>query len=137
MARRTETQAQRTSQQLALLDELKNVAVQLGFEVREETLLREVGYHVRSGSCRVRENRVIFLDRHLPPSAHIDVLAEELAKQPLEDLYLSPAARRLLESAAPMQAAPAEAAPSPAASSDSPATASPSAPDTKPERTTG
>ncbi len=35
-----------------------------GVRVREETLLREVGYRVRSGSCRVRGEEVIFLDRH-------------------------------------------------------------------------
>jgi hypothetical protein len=84
-------------EQLALLDELKNAAMRLGFEVREEKLLREVGYRVRSGSCRVRETQVILLDRDLPPSAQIDVLVEELARRPLDDVYLSPAARRLLD----------------------------------------
>jgi len=84
----------------ALVDELKTVATRLGFEVREEKLLREVGYRVRSGSCRVRETRVILLDRGLPPQAQIDILAEELAGQPLDDIYLSPAARRLLDRAA-------------------------------------
>jgi hypothetical protein len=89
----------------AVLEELKNVATQLGFEVREEKLLREVGYRVRSGSCRVRQTRVIFLDRALPPSAQIDVLVEELAHRPLDDVYVSPAARRLLERAASEPAA--------------------------------
>jgi hypothetical protein len=87
--------------QLALLDELKSVAARLGFEVREERLLREVGYRVRSGSCRVHDTRLILLDRGLPPDAQIDVLVEELAGRPLDDVYLSPAARRLLERAAP------------------------------------
>jgi hypothetical protein len=91
--------------QQALLEELKEVAARLGFEVREEKLLREVGYHVRSGSCRVRETRVILLDRDLSPAAQIDVLAGELAGCPLDDLYLSPAARRMLERA-PAPAAP-------------------------------
>jgi hypothetical protein len=116
VARQSEKQAQRASQQLTLLEELKTVAGRLGFEVREEKLLREVGYHVRSGSCRVRESHVILLDRNLPVTGQIDVLAEELAKHPLDGIYLSPAARQLLETAAPCEKAPgasaAQAAPS-------------------------
>ena len=99
VARQIDKQA-RAGEQLALLEELKAVATRLGFEVREERLLREVGYRVRSGSCRVRETNVILLDRGLPPSAQIDVLVEELAGRPLDEVYLSPAARRLLETAA-------------------------------------
>ena len=89
-----------------MLEELKNVATQLGFEVREEKLLREVGYRVRSGSCRVRQTDVILLDRDLPLSAQIDVLVEELARRPLDDVYVSPVARRLLERAAAERTAP-------------------------------
>ena len=88
------------SAELALLEELKTAAVKLGLHVREERLLREVGYHVRSGRCRVQETEIIFLDRGQPASAHIDVLVEELAGRSLEDIYLSPAARALLERAA-------------------------------------
>jgi hypothetical protein len=89
----------RAADQHALLDELKALATRLGFQVRQEKLLRDVGYHVRSGSCRVRDLRVILLDRSLPPGAQIDILVEELATEPLDTLYLSPAARRLLERA--------------------------------------
>jgi len=93
----------------ALLDELKSVAQQLGIEVREERLLREIGYRVRSGSCRVHERNLILLDRGLPVAAQIDILAGELAARPLDAVYLSPAARRLLEGAAPEAArAPSE-----------------------------
>lgn len=93
--------AAQTAEQLALLDELKNAATRLGFEVREEKLLREVGYRVRSGSCRVGESQLILLDRDLPVSAQIDILVDELAGRPLDEVYLSPAARRLLERTAP------------------------------------
>ena len=68
--------------------------------MREERLLREVGYHVRSGSCRVREEQFVFLDRGLSVAAQIDVLVEELAGHPLDSIYLSPAARSLMERAA-------------------------------------
>ncbi len=95
--------------QQAVLDELKQLAGQLGIEVREERLLREIGYRVRSGSCRVREKNLILLDRGLPLETQIEILVGELAERPLDSVYLSPAARRLLEGAAPEAArAPSE-----------------------------
>jgi len=109
VARPTEKYARSAGEQLALLEELKGAATRLGFEVREEKLLREVGYRVRSGSCRVREKHVILLDRGLSPSAQIDILVDELAGRPLENVYLSPAARHLLERAPASPADPAEA----------------------------
>lgn len=93
--------ARPNAREQALLDELKEVAERLGFEVREERLLREVGYRVRSGSCRVHEKNLILLERGLSPSAQIDILASELSSRPLDTVYLSPAARRLLEGATP------------------------------------
>jgi hypothetical protein len=106
MARQTDQPNRGAGEQLQLLDELKALATQLGFEVREERLLREVGYRVRSGSCRVRQTQVILLDRGLPPSAQIDILIEELSGQRIDDVYVSPAARRLLERAAPVHNGP-------------------------------
>ena len=105
VARQADKQSRGAGEQLALLEELKTVAARLGFEVREEKLLREVGYRVRSGSCRVHEAHVIFLDRGLPTSTHIDILVDELAGRPLDDVYVSPAARRLLDRATRLSAA--------------------------------
>lgn len=86
--------------QVALLDELKAAAEKVGLRVREEHLLREVGYRVRSGRCRLRDDELLLLDRALPASAQIEVLVDELANRPLGDVYLSPAARLLVERAA-------------------------------------
>ena len=91
------TAGRREAAELALLEELKTAAEKLGLRVREERLLREVGYRVRSGSCRLGDHRIIFLDRDLPVSAQIDVLADELAGRPIDSIYLSPAARALIE----------------------------------------
>jgi hypothetical protein len=81
----------------ALCEELKELARRLGVRVREEVLLREVGYHVRSGGCRVRGEDVIFLDRHLPPADRVQILVEQLSGRDLETHYLTPELRRLLE----------------------------------------
>ena len=73
------------------------MAVRLGVQVREEQLLREVGYRVRSGLCRVHGEEVIFVDRTLPPEERVQVLLDGLAGRDVETLYLSPVLRRLLE----------------------------------------
>ena len=80
-----------------LVAELEELAKRCGIEVRHEKLLREVGYRARSGSCRVREKNLVILDRALAPSGQLEVLAEALRDQDLENFYLSPAARRLLQ----------------------------------------
>ncbi len=81
---------------LRVLDELIEAAKRCGFEVRQEKLLREVGYRARGGSCRVRERDLVILDRDQAPADQIDVLADALRERDLESLYLSPAARRAI-----------------------------------------
>lgn len=80
----------------AVLEELKELAGRLGLEVREERLLREIGYQVRSGSCRVRERNILFLDRDQPPAHRMEVLLEELSRHDLGEVYVSPELRRIL-----------------------------------------
>ena len=89
--------SKRGERERLLLDELKAVALTLGIRVREERLLRDVGYRVRSGACRLRESDLVLLDRGLSTSAQIDVLVEVLSGRAVDTVYLSPAARRLLE----------------------------------------
>jgi hypothetical protein len=56
-----------------------------------------VGYRVRSGACRLRQSDMVLLERGLPLSVQIEILADVLADRAVETVYLSPAARRLLE----------------------------------------
>jgi len=81
----------------ALCEELKELAAKLGLRVREEILLREVGYRVRSGVCRVHDENVLFLDRHLQAGERLEVLLGALEGRDIESHYVSPALRRLLE----------------------------------------
>jgi len=85
-----------TGKGTALLQELKTLAGQLGIRVREEKLLREVGYHVRGGGCRVHGQEMVFLDRDLPLAERIEVLLDELSRRELRADILSPPLRRLL-----------------------------------------
>src|SRR5262245_64379232 len=81
----------------ALCEELKELATKLGLRVREEILLREVGYRVRSGVCRVRDENVLFLDRHLLPGERLEVLLGALEGGDIESQYVSPALRSTRE----------------------------------------
>jgi hypothetical protein len=85
----------------AMLEELKSAARVLGFEVREEELLREVGYRARSGACRVGATRVILLDRRASGEDRVEALCGALAGQDLERVFLSPALRARLGGRAP------------------------------------
>ncbi|MGH7860516.1 MAG: hypothetical protein ACREQY_24560 [Candidatus Binatia bacterium] len=80
----------------AVFEELKELATRLGLEVREEKLLREVGYQVRSGTCRVRDQNLILIDRDLPIPSRLEVLIEVLSGRDLGEVYVSPELRRVL-----------------------------------------
>ena len=64
----------------AKLHELIEFAQRLEIEVRTEKLLREVGYHAVSGSCRLGEKKLIILDRDLPVRDQVDLLADEIRR---------------------------------------------------------
>ncbi len=84
---------------LRLADELSEAAKRLGLEVRREKILREVGYRARGGACRFRDRNLIILDHEMAPAEQLEILAEALRGRDLDALYLSPAARRLVEAA--------------------------------------
>lgn len=80
-----------------LLEELVEVAKRAGLKVRREKLLREVGYRARGGACRLREQDLVIIDRDQPPQEQLEIIAEALKGRDLESMYLSPAARRIIQ----------------------------------------
>jgi hypothetical protein len=60
------------------LRDLISAARQNNIEVRAEKLLREVGYRVRSGRCRVKGRDLILIDRDAPLSDQVEFLAAAL-----------------------------------------------------------
>jgi hypothetical protein len=81
----------------AMVEELAQAAERVGLQVRRERLMREVGYRARGGACRLREKDLLIIDSAQPPAEQLEVLLEALRTRDLETLYLSPAARRLLQ----------------------------------------
>jgi len=86
----------RAARLAALIAELENAVEAIGIKVRRERLMREVGYHVRSGLCRVEGEEVLFLDHDLSPDDEIELLAVLLSERDLSAVEMSPEARRLL-----------------------------------------
>ena len=92
-----EMSEQKESRVLKLIDELCEAAQRVGLVVRREKILREVGYRARGGACRLREKDLIIIDRDQAPADQLEILAEALRARDLESLYLSPAARRVVQ----------------------------------------
>ena len=88
---------QKESRMLKLVDELCEAAERVGLVVRREKILREIGYHARGGACRLREKNLVIIDRDMAPAEQLEVLADALRSRDLESLYLSPAARQVVQ----------------------------------------
>lgn len=73
--------AQPKNRQEARLQDLIVRAKAMNVQVRKEKLLREAGYRVHSGRCRVNGQDVILIDRDVPIGDQIEFLASELAER--------------------------------------------------------
>lgn len=74
-----------------IIDELKQAAYQLGYEVRVEK------GNFRGGQCSVVGESIIMLNKRHLPETQLAVLAEALRDAPLDTIYLKPAVREALE----------------------------------------
>jgi hypothetical protein len=88
---------QNNSRTERVLDELIEAAERVGLKVRRERIMREVGYRARGGVCRLRNDDMVILDRDQPPNEQLEIVAEALKSRDLEAVYLSPAARKILQ----------------------------------------
>ena len=79
-----------------LLQRLKELAEKAGVTVREERLVREVGYHVHSGACRLHGQDVLLLDTGAAVAERIDALLDFFAGRDLEGVYVEPDLRRMI-----------------------------------------
>jgi len=79
-----------------LIDELRTAAESIGIRVRRERLLREVGYHVRSGLCRVDDQEILLVESELSPDVQVDLLLGALMGRDLSGIPLSDEALQLI-----------------------------------------
>ena len=78
-----------------LLQHLENIAVQLAIEVRYESLSDEE-ISVHSGGCRLQGQNLIIIDIRFSSVERAQILARELSRYDLEDLYLLPRVREFI-----------------------------------------
>ncbi|QTA80422.1 Uncharacterized protein dnl_27250 [Desulfonema limicola] len=76
--------------------ELKNLADKLSITVIEKNF-RNTGIKVKSGLCKVKDKDFFYMDKHISVYKKNQILAECLAKMPLEDIYIVPFIREFLE----------------------------------------
>ena len=79
-----------------LLGDLEETASKAGVTLRYERLAQGP-VRSTSGSCRVRDERLIIIDSRLGPSERVDALSEELARFDLDEIFIPPAVRDILE----------------------------------------
>jgi len=81
---------------LLLVQRLRELVERVGVTVREERLVREVGYHVRSGACRLHGQDVLLLDTGAAASDRVEALLDFLSQRDLSGVYIEPELRRMV-----------------------------------------
>lgn len=76
IAHMARTPSKKETSQERLFQELRIFAEQYGIRVRCEKLSRDLGYRVRSGVCTVNGRKWVIVDRTLPASDRLDLLAD-------------------------------------------------------------
>ncbi|HZR85053.1 MAG TPA: hypothetical protein VFD92_28415 [Candidatus Binatia bacterium] len=93
----------------ALAKELCELAERVGIHVRQERLLREVGYHTKSGLVWLDGAEILLLDHELAPDQKVELLTGVLGERDLAGVELSDDARQALAAPARRQRPPARA----------------------------
>lgn len=75
----------------ALLDEMKEICEQLGYTVRFER------GDFTGGHCVLHEEKLIVINKRSAIERKLSVLAEFLANEDIEGVYLKPAVREFLD----------------------------------------
>lgn len=75
---------------------LKELAEKLNITVSEKNLFN-AGIKVKSGLCRVKDRRLFVMDRNKSLSKKVEILASCLAELPVDDVYMVPAIREMLD----------------------------------------
>jgi hypothetical protein len=79
-----------------LYQELIDLAEKLQITVSEQNL-RKTGVKAKSGLCKVKGKYLFIMDKHKSIQKKINLLSENLAVVPHENIYIKPAIRELLD----------------------------------------
>jgi len=81
-----------------VLGYLEDLAFRLGIEIVYEKL-GEADFSIEGGLCKVKGVYKIFMDPSTPLEVQIEILARALSSFKIEDVYLLPFIREILEKA--------------------------------------
>ena len=76
----------------AFIEVLEKVGVKVSFENIKIEDIRAVG-----GRCRIREEEMIIIDVRLTDREKVEILAIELSRMPLENIYIHPSVREEID----------------------------------------
>lgn len=79
-----------------LLAHLEDLANRLGIKVLTQDFFEEE-FRIQSGSCTIKNQRVVVVDKRLSTVKKTDVLIEELKRHNLDRIYIPPFLRSILE----------------------------------------
>ena len=75
-----------------LYQNLIEITEKLNVKVSEKNF-RTIGINIQSGFCKVKNNNLFIIDKHLPVVKKNIILANFLNKMPLENIYIMPVVR--------------------------------------------
>lgn len=79
-----------------LLTLLEETAYRVGLTVRYERL-EGADVPIQDGFCRVKGEEIVFVDKRHPAHEKIRILAQAISAADVEDAYMPPVVRELLE----------------------------------------
>jgi hypothetical protein len=79
-----------------LYQHLTELAEKLGITVSEQNF-RNTGIPIKSGLCKVHGKSIFVMNKHATVKEKIQFLSECLGQMPLDDLYVMPAVREVID----------------------------------------
>ena len=85
----------------AIIDQLEELAERFGIQIRYEPIsLDEEGISLVGGLCKLRGEKLLIINSKAPARDKIQALAKALSNFDLDQIYIRPAIRGLIERAA-------------------------------------
>ncbi len=78
-----------------ILSQFETLASKLGIKLRYENL-KDPDFRIEGGACRIGDDQHIIIHSKLEDEDKIDIIAEELRKLSLEDVFIPPILRTVL-----------------------------------------
>lgn len=78
-----------------IYEHLKDIAEKLNIRFSEENL-KKTGPRVKSGFCKIGDQKKFIMDKHLSVADKTEILASFVAGLPLDAIYIVPAVRQYI-----------------------------------------